>query len=82
MIFVVIRSYEIIQLERIDMPNDIGDANGPHEGKVADAIDAHMQRTSNNAAIPDLAAPKSRWICSGRGHCCTRQDQPHSRGPP
>ena len=44
------------------MSNDIGDANVPHEGKVADAIDAHMQRTSNNAAIPDLAAPSAGYV--------------------
>jgi hypothetical protein len=41
---------------------NVGDENVPHEAKVADAIDDHMARTSNNAAIPDLASPGASYV--------------------
>lgn len=37
--------------------SQIGDEYIPHEGAHAEATDAQLARTSDHAAIPDLAAP-------------------------
>lgn len=34
----------------------VQDTHVPHEGKVDEAIDAQMERTSTHAAIPDVTA--------------------------
>lgn len=41
---------------------NVGDEHVPHEAAVADAVDAHMRRTSNNVAIPNLAAPSATYV--------------------
>lgn len=43
------------------MPN-IPDENVPHEQAHADATDAQMARTSDHAAIPDLASPGASYV--------------------
>jgi len=42
------------------MPLD--DINIPHEQAHADATDAQMARTSDHAAIADLAAPSAAYV--------------------
>ena len=42
--------------------SEIQDTNVPHEAKVDDAIDAQMERTSDHAAIADLAAPSAAYV--------------------
>jgi len=41
---------------------DLDDINVPHEGAHADATDAQMRRTSDHAAIADLAAPSAAYV--------------------
>lgn len=36
--------------------SNVQDVNVPHEAEVAEAIDAQMRRTSDNAAIPAVTA--------------------------
>jgi hypothetical protein len=40
----------------------IPDVNVPHEGKHADATDDQLARTSDHAAIADLAAPSATYV--------------------
>lgn len=40
----------------------IGDTNVPHEQGVADAVDAQARRTSDHAAIADLASPGAAYV--------------------
>lgn len=42
--------------------SDIPDVNVPHEGAQAEATDAQMRRTSDHAAIADLAAPSGTYV--------------------
>jgi BarA-like signal transduction histidine kinase len=40
----------------------IEDENVPHEAEHAAATDAQMRRTSDHAAIADLAAPSAAYV--------------------
>ncbi len=40
----------------------IGDTNVPHEQAHADATDDQMARTSDHAAIADLASPGAAYV--------------------
>jgi hypothetical protein len=40
----------------------VGDTHEPHEAEAAEATDAQMRRTSDHAAIADLAAPSSTYV--------------------
>ena len=42
--------------------SDIPDVNVPHEQAHAAATDAQMARTSDHAAIPDLASPSATYV--------------------
>ena len=41
---------------------DLDDINVPHEQSHANATDAQMRRTSDHAAIDDLAVPSSTYV--------------------
>jgi hypothetical protein len=43
------------------MPS-VPDKNVPHEQKVDDAVDDQLARTSDHAAIADLAAPSATYV--------------------
>ena len=40
----------------------VQDTHVPHEGAEAEATDAQMRRTSDHAAIADLASPGSTYV--------------------
>jgi len=42
--------------------SNIPDENVPHEAQHAKATDAQMARTSDHAAIPDLASPSATYV--------------------
>jgi len=42
--------------------SELHDENIPHEQAHADATDAQMRRTSDHAAIPDLASPSASYV--------------------
>lgn len=42
--------------------SEIHDTNVPHEQSVADAVDAQLDRTSDNAAIANLASPSGTYV--------------------
>jgi hypothetical protein len=42
--------------------SEIHDTNIPHEQAHADATDAQMRRTSDHAAIADVAAPSAGYV--------------------
>ena len=42
--------------------SEIGDTHIPHEAAHVEAIDAQMERTSDHAAIADLAAPSAAYV--------------------
>jgi len=42
--------------------SNIPDENVPHEAAHAKATDAQMARTSDHAAIPDLAPPSATYV--------------------
>jgi len=40
----------------------IDDTHVPHEQQVTEAVDAHARRTSDHAAIADLASPSASYV--------------------
>ena len=40
----------------------VQDTHVPHEAEVDEAVDAQMARTSDHAAIADLAAPSATYV--------------------
>lgn len=42
--------------------SQISDENVPHEAAHAEATDDQMERTSDHAAIPDLASPSATYV--------------------
>lgn len=42
--------------------SNVHDTHIPHEGAHADAVDDQLERTSDHAAIADLASPSGTYI--------------------
>jgi len=42
--------------------SNVRDENVPHEGAIAEAVDDQLARTSDHAAVADLAAPSAAYV--------------------